>query len=122
VIPPYGVFIGGGQIGGNYQIGQFVIATNGTSTGRPTPTTTLVFSFRALGTLWSPTASLITTVAARFGWALDHWLLYGKAGGGWVGSNNFTIANTTTGVSFTCGTLGVTNCSNNNGGRLVGAG
>jgi outer membrane immunogenic protein len=30
-------------------------------------------------------------VAARFGWAIDHVLLYGKAGGGWVGSNNLTV-------------------------------
>src|SRR5262249_18244788 len=62
------------------------------------------------------------TVAARFGWAIDHWLLYGKAGGGWVGSNNFTVTNLTTGVSFTCGTFGLANCNNSTGGWLVGAG
>jgi outer membrane immunogenic protein len=46
----------------------------------------------------------------------------GKAGGGWVGNNNLTVTNTTTGLSFTCGTLGLTNCNNNTGGWLVGAG
>ena len=61
-------------------------------------------------------------MAARFGWAIDHWLLYGKAGGGWVGSNNFSVANTTTGVSFNCGTLGFSSCNNSTGGWLVGAG
>ena len=40
-------------------------------------------------------------------------LLYGKAGGGWVG-NNASINNLTTGASITA--------SNTNGGWLVGAG
>jgi opacity protein-like surface antigen len=58
----------------------------------------------------------ISTLAARFGWAFDRWLLYGKAGGGWVGNDNFTITNTQTGASF--------NFSNNsnNTGWLVGVG
>jgi outer membrane immunogenic protein len=62
-------------------------------------------------------------VAARFGWAVDHWLFYGKAGGGWVGNNNLTVTNVTTGLSLTCGTFTtLTNCGNNTGGWLVGAG
>ena len=61
-------------------------------------------------------------MAARFGWAIDHLLLYGKAGGGWVGNNNLTVTNLTTGASFTCGTLALTNCGNNAGGWLVGGG
>jgi outer membrane immunogenic protein len=43
------------------------------------------------------------------------WLFYGKAGGGWVGSEDFTITNLTTGASITAS-------NNNNGGWLVGAG
>ena len=67
--------------------------------------------------------SWITTVAARFGWAVDHWLFYGKAGGGWVGNNNFTLTNLTTGASITCGSFSsLTNCGNNTGGWLLGAG
>jgi hypothetical protein len=61
-------------------------------------------------------------VAARFGRAIDHLLLYGKAGGGWVGNNNLTVTNLTTGASFTCGTLALTNCGNNAGGWLVSGG
>jgi outer membrane immunogenic protein len=108
-----GVFIGGGQIGGNYQIGQFVIggewdfdwaANNNNNTGIIIPGVGNIVVTN--NNRW------ITTVAARFGWAIDHWLLYGKAGGGWVGNNNLTITNLTTGASFTCGT----------GGWLVGAG
>jgi len=119
-----GVFIGGGQIGGNYQIGQFVIggewdfdwaANNNNNTGVVIP---------ALGNSVVVTNNnrWITTVAARFGWAIDHWLLYGKAGGGWVGSNSFTVTDLTTGVSFNCGTLGLANCNNSTGGWLLGAG
>jgi outer membrane immunogenic protein len=43
----------------------------------------------------------ITTLAARFGLAYGPWLLYGKAGGGWVSHNDFTISNVTTGTSIT---------------------
>jgi outer membrane immunogenic protein len=119
-----GVFIGGGQIGGNYQIGQFVIggewdfdwaANNNNTTG--------VFIPGVGNIVVTNNNRWITTVAARFGWAIDHWLLYGKAGGGWVGNNNLTVTNLTTGVSFTCGTFtNFTNCGNNTGGWLVGAG
>jgi outer membrane immunogenic protein len=115
-----GVFIGGGQIGGNYQIGSFVIGgewdfdwagnNNGTAVIIPGVGNIVVTN----NNRW------ITTVAARFGFAVDHWLFYGKAGGGWVGNNNLTVTNGTTGVSLTCGNF--TNCGNNNGGWLVGAG
>jgi outer membrane immunogenic protein len=43
----------------------------------------------------------ISTLAARFGWAIDRLLIYGKAGGGWVGNNGFTVTNLTTGASIT---------------------
>jgi outer membrane immunogenic protein len=120
-----GVFIGGGQIGGNYQIGQFVIGgewdfdwaggynNNGNGVFIPALGSNFVVNNN---NRW------ITTVAARFGWAIDHWLLYGKAGGGWVGSNNFNITNVNSGVSLNCGTFGFTNCNNNTGGWLVGVG
>jgi outer membrane immunogenic protein len=55
-------------------------------------------------------------VAARFGWAFDRWLIYGKAGGGWVGSDSFTITNVTTGASIS----GSNN--NTNSGWLIGGG
>ena len=118
-----GVFIGGGQMGGNYQIGNFVIGgqwdfdwagnNNNNNTG------VLVPGVGAIAVTGNN--HWITTVAARFGYAVDHWLLYGKAGGGWVGNNNWTITNVTTGVSLTCGNF-TNNCGNNTGGWLVGAG
>ncbi|SDN40529.1 outer membrane protein [Afipia sp. GAS231] len=116
-----GRFIGGGQIGGNYQIGNFVIGgewdfdwagNNNGGTGVVIP---------GVGTIVVTNNNRwITTVAARFGLAVDHWLFYGKAGGGWVGNNNLTVTNVTTGVSLTCGNFA--NCGNNTGGWLVGAG
>lgn len=118
-----GVFIGGGQLGGNYQIGQFVIggewdfdwaANNNNNIGVIVP---------GVGNIAvTSNDRWITTVAARFGWAINHWLIYGKAGGGWVGNNNFTVTNLTTGASFTCGTFNNFNCNNSTGGWLVGAG
>jgi outer membrane immunogenic protein len=118
-----GVFIGGGQIGGNYQIGNFVIggewdadwaaSSNNNNNGIIIP---------GVGTfVVTNNNRWITTVAARFGYAVDHWLFYGKAGGGWVGINNWTLTNTATGASLTCGNF-ATNCGNNAGGWLVGAG
>jgi outer membrane immunogenic protein len=63
----------------------------------------------------------ITTAAARFGYAtVDHWLFYGKVGGGWVGNSNPIVTNLSTGVSLTCGNF--TSCGSNNAGWLVGGG
>ena len=119
-----GVFIGGGQIGVNYQVGNFVIGgewdvdwggSNHNGPGVLIPGVGIVQI--------SNNNRYISTGAARFGWAIDHLLLYGKAGGGWVGNNNLTVTNLTTGVSFTCGTFTtIPNCGNNTAGWLVGAG
>jgi len=115
-----GVFIGGGQVGVNYQIGNYVVGAewdfdgvakhNGTGVAIPAVGSIVVTD----NNRW------ITTVAARFGYAFDHLLFYGKAGGGWVGAhNNLTITNVTTGVSLSCGVI---NCNASNGGWPVGAG
>ncbi len=55
----------------------------------------------------------ITTIAARFGVAVNNWLFYGKAGGGWV-HDTVTLADLTAGVSVSA--------SNASGGWLIGAG
>lgn len=112
-----GVFIGGGQVGANYQMGSFVLGVEGdfdwaannnnSATGIITPAGTLAVTSNDR---W------ISTLAARFGFAVDRILFYGKAGGGWVGNNGFTVTNVTTGTSLT-GTN-----SNTNTGWLVGAG
>jgi outer membrane immunogenic protein len=43
----------------------------------------------------------LTTLTGRFGVAADHLLFYGKGGGAWVGNQNFTVNDVTTGQSFT---------------------
>jgi outer membrane immunogenic protein len=117
-----GVFIGGGQIGGNYQIGSFVIGAEWDFDWAANNNHTNAVVIPAGAIVVTNNDRWITTVAARFGWAFDQWLAYGKAGGGWVGNNNPTVTNTTTGVSLsTCGNF-TTNCSNNNSGWLLGAG
>ena len=113
-----GVFIGGGQLGFNYQFGYGVLgvewdfdwAGNNNNTGNG-------ILIPGIGTIQATfNNGWITTVAARFGVTNGPWLFYGKAGGGWVGNNSFTITNVTTGASIT------TSNNNTNSGWLVGAG
>jgi len=113
-----GVFIGGGQLGANYQAGAFVIGAEAdfdwaANNKNSFPGTAVP----AVGTVRvSSNNRWITTLAARFGWAVDHFLIYGKAGGGWIGAGNFALTNVSTGGTFT-----VSN-SNTNYGWLVGLG
>jgi outer membrane immunogenic protein len=112
-------FLGGGQFGGNYQVGNFVIGAevdfdwfaNNNNSGNGTTVPGGAILRVSANDRW------VTTLAARFGWAaLDHLLLYGKAGGGWVGASNFAVTNVGTGTS-----AAISN-SNTNSGWLVGAG
>jgi outer membrane immunogenic protein len=119
-----GVFIGGGQIGVNYQIGQFVIGGEWDGDWGANNNNNVAVAVPGVGLIAVTSNNRwITTVAARFGFTVDRWLVYGKAGGGWVGNNNLTVTNLTTGVSLTCGTFTtLTNCGNNTGGWLLGVG
>ena len=111
------VFAGGGQVGANYQFGWTVVGieadfdwlanNHNSSNAVSTPVGALQFS---ANDRW------MTTLAARLGAAADNWLFYVKGGGGWVGVNNPTITNVTTG-----GSISVSN-SNSNSGWLAGAG
>jgi outer membrane immunogenic protein len=113
-------FIGGGQIGGNYQIGSFVIGAeamfdwlannNNSGPGVTVPTVPASVIRVSANDRW------VTTLAARFGYAVDHFLIYGKGGGGWVGAGNFAVTNVGTGAS-----VAISN-SNTNSGWLAGAG
>ncbi|HXW26102.1 MAG TPA: outer membrane beta-barrel protein [Xanthobacteraceae bacterium] len=111
-----GRFIGGGEVGFNYQFNYLMVGVEGdfdwvaadnSATGIATPAGVLTL---ASNNTW------ISTLAARFGFVADRALFYAKAGGGWVGNNGFTVTNTTTGAAIS----GVNN--NNTGGWLVGAG
>ncbi len=78
-------FIAGGQIGYNWQLSPvFVIGVewmfDGTSISSNTDT--IVIDGDAFSA--SSRVDWVTTLAARFGWAANNWLFYGKAGAGWV--------------------------------------
>lgn len=112
-----GVFIGGGQVGFNYQINNFVLGVEGTFDWAANNNNTAGVVIPTVGTIQVTSNNRwISTLAARFGVAYDRVLFYGKAGGGWVGADSFTVTNLTTGTS-------ITGSSNNtNSGWLLGAG
>jgi len=97
-------FMGGGQIGYNWQINNFVIGAEADADwiSRDNNNGTGIVVPGIVGPIAvSSNSTWITTAAARFGIAADRALFYGKAGGGWVGENNLTITNVTTGTSIT---------------------
>jgi outer membrane immunogenic protein len=102
-------FIGGGQIGYNWQVSpQFVLGVEWMFDGTAIKSSS-TFDFLSA----SEKVDWITTVAARFGYAVNNWLLYGKAGGGWV-HDTATVTDLTNGFSVSA--------SDTKGGWLVGAG
>jgi len=110
-------FIGGGQVGVNYQINNVVFgveadfdwAANNNNDNNGVVIAGDTFRVNANNTF-------ITTVAGRIGYAWDRVLLYGKGGGGWISNNGLTVTNVTTGASFTTGN------SNTDSGWLAGGG
>ncbi len=113
-----GSFIGGGQAGFNYQMGNVVLGVEGTfdwtASNNNTMTGVLIPN---VGTVRvNDRDRWIATAAGRLGYAFDRLLAYGKAGGGWVGTNNFSATNVTTGATIT----GTNNTSQ--AGWLVGGG
>jgi outer membrane immunogenic protein len=120
-----GVFVGGGQVGVNYQVSWFVIGVEGTfDWAANNNNNSIAFIVPAsvptlAGNLVQVTANdrWIATAAARLGWAAwDHGLLYVKGGGGWVGANSVTATNLTTGASI------MVDNNTTRGGFLVGGG
>jgi outer membrane immunogenic protein len=69
-------FIGGGQIGYNYQINQWVWGLEADVAG-----TSVKNNFFGLASInWDT----MTTLTPKFGYAIDNWLVYGKVGGAWA--------------------------------------
>jgi len=112
-----GVFMAGGQVGCNYQFNTFVIGAewdadwlgNRDSDGNGVVIAGNTYRAHA-NSRWT------STLAARFGFAVNQVLFYGKAGVGWVGIGDITINNVTTGASF------VGNGSRTASGPMFGAG
>jgi outer membrane immunogenic protein len=115
-------FVGGGQVGVNYQINNFVVGlegdfdwfANNNNSGGGTPLPGLA----AAGTVvqGSNNGRWLTTLTGRVGLAADRLLVYMKGGGAWVGSNNLTLTNLGTGGSVSIGN------GNTNTGWVAGAG
>ncbi len=111
-------FIGGAQIGYNWQVApQFVLGVEWTFDGTSinnSSNTVAVFGPHGTALLQgSASTDWVSTLAARFGYSVNNWLFYGKAGGGWVG-NSITVTDQTNGASFSN--------SDVNSGWLVGVG
>jgi outer membrane immunogenic protein len=114
-----GAFIGGGQVGFNYQIGPIVWGVEGTFDGvasNNNNTTNVLTGFTGDQFQASANATWLGTVAGRLGVtgpALDHWLFYAKGGGAWIGYNA-SVTDLTNGISAST--------SNSQGGWLAGVG
>jgi outer membrane immunogenic protein len=94
-----GAFIGGGQLGYNYQINHIVLGIEGTVDG-------IAANNKQVGNIVVPPntfnvvghATWDATIAGRLGYAADNWLFYAKGGGAWVGFDG-TVNNLTNGLS-----------------------
>jgi outer membrane immunogenic protein len=111
-------FIGGGQIGYNWQVSPvFVLGVewmfDGTDISSDTDFVTAPTLFGPRTFRASANVDWITTLAARFGYAANNWLFYGKAGGAWV-HDSATVTDITDGISVSA--------SDTKGGLVLGVG
>ncbi len=112
------VFIGGGQAGANFQMDRIVLGVEWDLDYAHSNSNYDDGEFvAAIGKriLLTPNDRWLSTLSARFGVAFDRVLIYGKAGGGWIGNRSLTITNVTTGAS-------IIRSDNMTSGWLVGAG
>ena len=98
-----GVFIGGGQVGANYQVNNFVFGVEGDFDWASNNNNSGTGIVGPGGHTFTASANdrWLTTLTGRLGIAYDRVLFYGKGGGAWVGSNSFTVTDATTGASIT---------------------
>jgi outer membrane immunogenic protein len=75
-----GSFVGGGQIGAQGQIGNWVIGAEGSFSWMNLQQTDV--AFLVPGAQRSLSLQNIATVTGKLGYAWDHWMVYGK--GGWA--------------------------------------
>jgi outer membrane immunogenic protein len=80
-------FLGGGQAGFNYQINQWVLGIEGQFSGtsiKDNVNATFVFPGAIATAHAEASLDWVSTLAPRFGYAFDRWLVYGKVGGAWA--------------------------------------
>jgi len=107
-----GGFVGGGQLGCDYQTGNWVFGIEGMWDGSSINYTTPVNI--APGANFIDKIASFETVTGRIGWAADRSLFYVKAGGAWDQTNGTINGSALGGATETH--------SANNSGWLVGAG
>ena len=101
-------FIGGGQLGYNWQFNNFVLGIEGDIDGilnkNDRNAVVVVPTVGPVGVTGNGGGNWVSTIAARFGFAADRVLFYGKGGYGWIsGSGNITVTNLTTGAADAIG-------------------
>ena len=107
-------FIGGVQVGYNYQIGNLVLGVEWDFDWTSIDASGTISVPGVIGPLQaSADTEWISTIAGRIGLALERTLVYVKVGGGWV-RNEASITQLTTGTSVSA--------ANTSGAWLVGAG
>jgi outer membrane immunogenic protein len=100
-------FLGGGQVGFNYQINQFVLGVEGdVSWANLTGSSTQTFGLAApVTSTFNTDVEWTATLTGRLGVAFDRWLVYGKGGVAWAGdrfsTNRFLPAGTTAEITDT---------------------
>lgn len=97
---PSGAVIGG-QIGCDYQFTpSWVLGVEG-ATAATTNSATGQFALQNPGDSEAIAlkTDLVSSVTGRLGYAVDHWLLYGKGGVAWA-SNKYSITGSYTGIPF----------------------
>jgi outer membrane immunogenic protein len=109
-------FVGGGQVGANYEFGSFVTGVEGDFDWFANNNNSSGVTFLGTTLQGSGNGQWLTTLTGRIGYAFDRVLFYGKGGGAWVGSNDFTLTNVATGSSVSFSN------NNTNTGWTAGAG
>jgi outer membrane immunogenic protein len=96
-----GTVIGGGQVGFNVQYNQFIFGVEGDADWiASNANNSIGVGLPGIGFVGiTGNDRWISLLAARFGVAWDGVLVYGKAGGAWVGTGDFVISNAGTGTT-----------------------
>jgi len=96
-------FLGGGQVGFNYQINQWVVGLEADIAGttiKDSASATAVGPGIVATANASASLDWVSTLAPRFGYAFDRWLVYGKFGGAWAHASA-TVSSPIVGLGFT---------------------
>jgi outer membrane immunogenic protein len=110
-------FLGGGQIGVNYEFwGGVVVGAEAMFDWLPNTTNTVTATNGTNSASVNINNRWLSTATGKLGYAWDRVLLYGKGGGAWVGTNNPGLTINGLPASFT------SNNNNNNFGWTAGLG